>query len=69
MMTAPKNHEFHNVLHCARCGQDHEALEFHFFVGAPIEDPDGTIWNRWGLCPITGDPVLLRSLTQEEDGK
>lgn len=49
-----------DVLRCARCGLDHHALEFKLFNGDPIVDSDGTIWERWGICPTTGDPILLK---------
>ena len=49
---------------CARCGPDtphpSDSLEFHAFTNAPIEDTDGTVWTHWALCPITGEPVLLK---------
>lgn len=54
-----------NILHCARCGDDHE-MEFKPFVRYPFEDSDGTVYYQWGLCPVTGDPVLIAKLTSEE---
>lgn len=48
-----------DVLHCARCGKDHKGVIFYEF-GIPIKDSDGTEWTWWGLCPNTGDPVLLK---------
>lgn len=53
------------VLHCARCGQDHE-MEFRPFAIHPFEDSDGTMYDQWGLCPVTGDPVLMTKLHSEE---
>lgn len=50
------------VYHCARCGEDHHDLIFAQFRGEPIVDEDGTVWNWWSLCRITGDPVLLREV-------
>lgn len=53
-----------NVIRCARCGQDHPSeaepreIEFKRFR-RPIRENDGTIWTHWGLCPVTGEPVLL----------
>lgn len=46
------------ILRCARCGTDHE-IEFKHFVGASLEDPGGVIYDWWGLCPVTGDPVFM----------
>lgn len=41
-------------------------MEFKRFSGDPIEDLDGTIWDWWGICPVTGDPVMQRSLAKAE---
>jgi hypothetical protein len=48
------------VLRCARCGQDHELMLFRRIKGQPMEDADGVTWTYWGICPTTGDPVMLR---------
>jgi hypothetical protein len=55
-----------DIHHCARCGKDHDGMEFKRFNGEPIEDCDGTIWDWWGVCPVTGDPVLQRTLEKPE---
>jgi hypothetical protein len=52
-----------SVFHCARCDTDHEGLEFKQFNGNLITDSDGT-WDWWGICPVTGDPILLRILDE-----
>ena len=49
-----------NIGSCARCGYDHADLEFKKFEQNPIEDSDGTVWNYWALCPVTGEPILLK---------
>lgn len=54
-----------NVIQCARCGRDHDGVIFYEF-GRPIVDSDGTVWDWWGLCPTTGDPILLRSVDSEK---
>lgn len=46
------------VIGCARCGNDHEAIEFKRFE-IPIKDDDG-LWEYWALCPVSGDPILLK---------
>jgi|GEM_PF-6754685 hypothetical protein len=48
---------------CARCGGNHENLEFIEFSGNPISDSDG-LWNFWSICPVTSDPILLRILDE-----
>ncbi len=48
------------VQHCARCHGDHEAVTFSFFENWPIVDADGTVWQAWGLCPTTKEPILLK---------
>lgn len=57
------NHLMVDIHDCARCGGDHDQLVFIGFT-APITDSDGTIWNYWSLCPLLGEPVLLRVATQ-----
>jgi len=39
--------------HCNRCGQDHKDVEFRQLSG----ERRGIYW---ALCPVTGEPVLLR---------
>ena len=54
-----------SVHHCARCGEDHKDLEFHKFT-KPIEDSDGTVWDYWIICPISGEPILMKMKTPAE---
>jgi len=49
---------------CARCGEDHEAIQW-FRITRPIEDTDGTVWDEWGACPTTGEPILCRRTPTE----
>lgn len=51
-----------DVIYCARCMGDH-TMEFKPFKGHPIDDN----WNWWGICPTTGDPVLLRLMDDDEE--
>lgn len=51
---------------CARCGEDHLYLEFQLFQN-PVEDSDGTIWNYWGMCPTTKEPILMKIIDGDED--
>lgn len=55
----PMDTKSFTVLGCARCGQDHSGFIFQKFQN-PIADADGTVWDWWGLCPTTGEPVLLK---------
>jgi hypothetical protein len=47
-----------SVKHCARCGEDHEEVQFEPFTRF-VPDPDGD-YTQWALCPTTGEPILLR---------
>lgn len=49
-----------DVHSCARCGADHENVEFVPFAHHPIEDSDGTKWQYWAMCPFHNEPILLR---------
>lgn len=51
------------VIGCARCGQDHEPLDFKAFE-RPVVDQDGTTWTHWAPCPTNGDPILLMTRTK-----
>ena len=46
------------IQNCARCGGDHE-VDFRHFRGNPFVDADDIVYEWWGLCSNTGDPVLL----------
>lgn len=46
------------VKHCARCGKDHD-ISFMPFRGEPFIEADKIVYSFWGLCPNTGDPVLM----------
>jgi len=51
-----------SIKHCARCNQDHDNLLYHKFA-QPIQDDDSVLmWEYWATCPITGDPILIRTL-------
>lgn len=53
--------DFEQCARCAESGIKHDApLLFQPFAMWPIEDVDGTIWTHWALCPVTGEPVLLK---------
>ena len=57
--------EMHNIRGCARCRKDH-LVTFMQLNGEPIEDGDGTEWTHWGICPNTGDPVLMRIISLKD---
>lgn len=50
------------VFGCARCSRDHPELIFKLFNLHPVQDEDGTVWDMWAICPVTGDPILSRVL-------
>lgn len=29
------------------------------FSKHPVEDNDGTVWQYWGICPLSGEPILM----------
>jgi hypothetical protein len=47
-----------SIKDCARCGTDHNDLEFNKFIGDPIECDDH-VYTHWGKCPVSGDPILM----------
>lgn len=64
-MVEMPDHKFFPVYHCASCDHDHKSVEFHAFIGQPIQRADGNVWNYYGYCPITGDPIMM----QVKDGQ
>lgn len=48
------------VIDCARCGETHD-VESHKFT-KPIDD-----YNYWGMCPTSGEPILMRIITDSLD--
>lgn len=55
-----------SIKNCARCGKNHEDLEFTKFTGRPVIDQHGNEWNWWAFCDNTNDPILLRVETGEQ---
>lgn len=52
------------VERCARCGGDHE-VDFKPFT-RPVPDDHGD-YTQWGMCPVTGEPILLRFIDNMGD--
>jgi hypothetical protein len=50
-----------DVFHCARCGENHEALVFQKFT-RPMVDEDSTVWKHWAMCPVLHEPILLSAI-------
>lgn len=50
--------ETYPVYRCARCGNDHPAVQFSPLTNASDE------WSFWGVCPELKEPILL---CKEED--
>jgi hypothetical protein len=55
-----------DLLHCARCGENHSGIIWKKFV-IPIVDDDETTWDWWAMCPINNDPILLRHIEEKKD--
>ena len=51
-MTAFENGFRTDVKGCARCGQDHDDVEF-FPLTNPADD-----WNFWRMCPVRNEPLM-----------
>ena len=43
---------------CARCSEDHDAVEFREFANGPLIAEH--TYTHWGLCPKTREPILNR---------
>lgn len=49
------------VRNCARCGGNHDGVEWKPLT-RPIIDNDATVgrvvWSQWTPCPTNGEPIL-----------
>ena len=50
------------VMQCARCGGDHDEVEFNPLTNAPQDV------SHFGMCPTTDEPILLKFTEAPESG-
>jgi hypothetical protein len=55
----PKERTISKIRGCARCTGSHDDVKFYRFQ-RPVPDSDGTVWDWWGICPETKEPILMR---------
>lgn len=53
------------IIHCARCGGDHENVDTKPFA-QPFRLGVDT-WTHWAPCPTNGDPILVTGEASSED--
>ena len=53
-----------DVQRCARCGEDHQAMEFNRF-DTPLDEE----WTHWALCPVRHEPVVLKIVDTEDSAE
>jgi hypothetical protein len=53
------------IIHCARCGENHEHLEIKKLT-IPIELPDsnGHNINYWAMCPTLNEPIMVEVIEE-----
>lgn len=49
-----------SVKSCARCGHDHNEVEFQALRAPITADSGDAEWTHWAPCPVTGEPILLK---------
>jgi hypothetical protein len=54
------------IANCARCGGDHEALDW-FVFSRPVPTRYG-MYRAWATCPQTADPILFEIQEVREPG-
>jgi len=56
-----------NIGNCARCGSDHDGLEFTPFARPVVLARSAGIAavTHWALCPVTGEPIMLHIVSDE----
>lgn len=47
-----------SIQNCARCAGDHEMVIFNRFKSAVVADT--AVYEWWGSCPETGEPILCQ---------
>lgn len=47
-----------DVMSCARCGKNHESVEFKK-LDLPIITKEEITFTHWAPCPFNGEPILL----------
>jgi hypothetical protein len=50
-----------SIKNCARCGEDHELLDFKL-LSNPIAE-----WTHFSICPKTDEPILLEIVETEDE--
>lgn len=55
-----------SVENCSACGSNHYQMKFNK-LSRSFEERD-QIWEWWGKCPNTGDPVFAADLPSVETG-
>ena len=53
------------IIHCARCGGDHENVDTKPFA-KPFRLGVDT-WTHWAPCPTNGEPILVTGEASPED--
>jgi len=46
---------------CPRCGGRHNELELH-----PLDSVEDNPYTHWASCPVNGQPILMRTLTEHD---
>jgi hypothetical protein len=47
-----------DINNCARCEENHTHVLFKRFKNSLIVE--NHIFNYWGICPVTSEPILLK---------
>ena len=66
-MTGMKSLPKLNVTNCARCGKNHDGIEFKKLKKPAIADK--TVYRYFAHCPETKEPLLMRILKIKTKGK
>ena len=47
------------VFNCARCGKNHDTLDFQPFMRPVMKNETEVDATHWAMCPTTQQPILL----------
>lgn len=55
-----------HVRNCARCGGDHNEIQWEKLERPILDEADGIEWTHWAPCPKNGQPILMREAPSKE---
>lgn len=55
-----------SISNCARCGENHDDIEWKALTRAIPENDGSILWTHWYPCPTNGEPILCATIPTEQ---